>query len=119
MSSQPAPDRRPDERELREQVDDALREALPAAHARRASVRRADPATGAVMLSFGCGCSGGTLSPIARAALETRLIDEVTKLETVEFEAGCGCGGHAHRRGHHSGTETGPTNGENTPDAPF
>jgi len=107
---------------LRDRVLDRLGAELSDDIARQATVTAADPDTGQVVLSFGCGCSGG-LAPQERAAVRTSLV-ELPAVDAVLFGSGCGCGdggrghGHGHGRGHGSG-HRGDSSSEDTPEAPF
>jgi len=98
---------------LHDRVLDHLGSELPDGLVRQATVEAADPDTGRVVLSFGCGCSGG-LAPEERAAVRTTLVERLPAVDAVLFGAGCGCEGGAGGRGGGHGRSTG-----DTPEAPF
>lgn len=96
---------------LDDRVLGRLQTRLPAGTARRATVADADREAGTVVLSFGCGCSGG-LTPQERALVRTTLVEGLEPVERVLFRSGCGCGdGHGHD--HASGSS------DEGPEAPF
>jgi len=113
----------PDATALRERLRERLRDDLAPSTYRQATVESVDPETGAVVLSFGCGCSGG-LSPPERASLRTGLVEGVPDVRSVSFGSGCGCGGpgrgRGHGHGHGQGRDTGvDTDTSDSPEAPF
>jgi hypothetical protein len=83
---------------LRDDVESHLDEHLSDAERERATVETVDAETGTVVLSFGCGCSGG-LAPGDRARLRTGLTGALSAVTAVSFQSGCGCGGHGGRGG--------------------
>ena len=94
---------------LHDRVLDHLGSELPDGLVRQATVEAADSDTGRVVLSFGCGCSGG-LAPGERAAVRTTLVERLPAVDAVLFGAGCGCEGGVGERGQSTG---------DTPEAPF
>ncbi|PSQ60020.1 hypothetical protein BRD18_02065 [Halobacteriales archaeon SW_7_71_33] len=70
---------------LHDRVLDHLGSELPDELARQATVEAADPDTGRVVLSFGCGCSGG-LAPGERAAVRTRTVGVLFRAGTGEID---------------------------------
>lgn len=101
---------------------DRLQNHLPPSTSRQATVESVDPEAGTVVLSFGCGCSGG-LSPPERAALRTSLVEDLPAVRSVSFGSGCGCGGgasrgrgHGHGHGHRHADDGDDADG---PQAPF
>ncbi|PSQ39908.1 hypothetical protein BRD13_01275 [Halobacteriales archaeon SW_5_70_135] len=110
---------------LHDRVLDHLGSELPDGLVRQATVEAADPDTGRVALSFGCGCSGG-LAPGERAAVRATLVERLPTVDAVLFGAGCGCeggaggrgGGHGHGHEHERGRGDGRST-DDTPEAPF
>lgn len=109
---------------LQDRVLARLEQSLPQDRHRGATIEAADPETGTVALSFGCGCSGG-LPPQQRALLRTSLVEGLPSVERVTFESGCGCGsgnggggrGTRGRGGRSSSTRS--VSSDDGPQAPF
>lgn len=108
---------------LQDRVLARLQNSLPDDLHRGATVEAADPETGTVALSFGCGCSGG-LAPQQQALLRTALVEELPTVERVTFQSGCGCGsgggqGRGTPRGGRSSAARSPSPDDDGPEAPF
>lgn len=97
---------------LRDRVLGEVEDALSTGARRQATVETVDRETGTVVLSFGCGCSGG-LAPPEKAVLRTSLVENLPSVTGVQFGSGCGCGsGHGGRGGQ-------PDRSTDGPEAPF
>jgi|APHM01.1.fsa_nt_gi hypothetical protein len=105
---------------LQDRVSERLEATLAPSTYRQATVESVDPGNGTVVLSFGCGCSGG-LSPPEQASLRTDLVEDLPEVQSVLFGSGCGCGGGSRGRGggHSHGHTTRPDDDSDGPRAPF
>ncbi len=104
---------------LQDRVRARLEAHLAPSTYRQATVESVDPQTGNVVLSFGCGCSGG-LSPPEQASLRTSLVEDLSEVDAVLFGSGCGCGsGPSRGRGGHKHGQGADSESLDSPEAPF
>jgi Thioredoxin-like proteins and domains len=85
-------------KELKERVTNFLRRNFPQIqmHGGSAAIQHLDPEAGEVSIQLGGACSGCGISPMTIQAIKSRMVKEISEIETVHADTGMDSGGHGH-----------------------